>query len=168
MTDLALTGPRVCRVCGCTDAAACPGGCAWRPDDGYGPCCTACDPALPAWATVKPSPCVVASCTDCGDPFGSEDDGNHWHFEDLPGLLEAIAEYADDGADASWQVVGDALLCRGCAARRRCAADGHLVEYREAFTHGGRTIPAYRFCARDCGAGFLPDPTAPSSTGAGS
>lgn len=32
---------RACRVCGCTDARACAGGCAWVDED----TCSACDPA---------------------------------------------------------------------------------------------------------------------------
>lgn len=43
-----LLAARVCRVCGCTDGAMCAGGCAWRLDDGRGPCCTACDPTTAA------------------------------------------------------------------------------------------------------------------------
>lgn len=34
---------RTCHVCGCTDLAACPGGCAWVP--GEPDLCTACQPA---------------------------------------------------------------------------------------------------------------------------
>lgn len=35
--------PGVCRVCGCTDARACPGGCAWA--DAAHTLCTSCAPA---------------------------------------------------------------------------------------------------------------------------
>lgn len=32
-----------CRVCGCTEAQACPGGCCWVPDpEDLGPLCSAC------------------------------------------------------------------------------------------------------------------------------
>ncbi|HKX71390.1 MAG TPA: hypothetical protein VJM75_09195 [Acidimicrobiales bacterium] len=32
-----------CRICGCTDRAACPGGCSWVPDPaGEGDLCSAC------------------------------------------------------------------------------------------------------------------------------
>ncbi len=31
--DAAATSERKCRVCGCTDAKACPGGCYWVEDD---------------------------------------------------------------------------------------------------------------------------------------
>lgn len=66
MTELTVTVPRVCRVCGCTDAAACDGGCAWRPDDGRGPCCTACDPdALPS----PPLPPLTAEDLAAGSGF---------------------------------------------------------------------------------------------------
>lgn len=36
-----------CRACGCTDAQACPGGCAWRDSEPGPPCCTSCDPRDP-------------------------------------------------------------------------------------------------------------------------
>ena len=32
---------RACRICGCTELAACPGGCAWAEHD----LCTACKPS---------------------------------------------------------------------------------------------------------------------------
>lgn len=37
-----------CRVCGCTDEAACPPGCSWAPDDGLGPLCSLCE-RLSVW-----------------------------------------------------------------------------------------------------------------------
>jgi hypothetical protein len=42
----ALGEPRTCRVCGCTDERACPGGCSWVEED----LCSACagEPCLPA------------------------------------------------------------------------------------------------------------------------
>lgn len=48
----ALTDPGpACRICGCTEDAACPGGCAWAPDDGRNPICTACALADRAYLT---------------------------------------------------------------------------------------------------------------------
>ena len=39
LPDLSIFGIRACRVCGCTDAVACPEGCSWVGDD----LCSACD-----------------------------------------------------------------------------------------------------------------------------
>ena len=38
----ALEGVRHCRVCGCTDDDACPGGCSWLPTSLEGDLCSNC------------------------------------------------------------------------------------------------------------------------------
>jgi len=43
LEQLRAPEPR-CRVCSCTDAQACLGGCAWRDNEPGPPCCTSCDP----------------------------------------------------------------------------------------------------------------------------
>lgn len=53
---------RTCRVCGCTDDTACPGGCAWVPDDPDR--CTACPEQRPD--DDPPDPIVCAVTGDCG------------------------------------------------------------------------------------------------------
>lgn len=61
--------PRACRVCGCTDDRACPGGCAWLPtpnDD----VCTSCEAAVSHVITTerehKGNTMDVATCS-CGN-----------------------------------------------------------------------------------------------------
>jgi hypothetical protein len=47
---MACESPRACRFCGCTEARACPGGCAWATED----ICTACLGHTPAsWAMLR-------------------------------------------------------------------------------------------------------------------
>lgn len=56
--DLALIGTRLrgeCRICGCTDDDACPGGCRWVDDPmAQGELCSACLPAIGGLATLYP------------------------------------------------------------------------------------------------------------------
>lgn len=81
----------------------------------------------PAWITVADHPCATASCSDCGEGYGDQEEGTRWHY-DRPAALIANVVADDDGdldEPSAWQIVGDALLCRDCAANRVCAAKGH-------------------------------------------
>lgn len=54
-----MTVERTCRVCGCTDLRACPGGCAWAGPD----LCTNCTDVQPVPPTSWGTP-LVALCSD--------------------------------------------------------------------------------------------------------
>jgi N6-adenosine-specific RNA methylase IME4 len=58
---------RACRVCGSTEEAACPGGCAWSVEDGG--LCTACEPALHHVVSMQGGPVIDAKT---GETLGGE------------------------------------------------------------------------------------------------
>jgi hypothetical protein len=84
---------RTCRVCGCTDEAACPGGCAWVP--GEPDLCTACLPnhghaasrALTDLLAPEPEPWVDNGCR-CPNP-------DLRHLEGCPAIDPPLSSLPD-------------------------------------------------------------------------
>ncbi len=115
------------------------------------------------WAIIADHPCVTAKCADCNTPYGDVDDGGTWHFDSADDLVKSITDsYQDDDEDdRPWQIVGEVLVCRSCAAARVCAVKGHRWKREPAYTSAtGRTIPGYWRCLRYCsGSMRKSDPT---------
>lgn len=106
----------------------------------------------PAWATVFERPCVTAKCSDCGAPYGDEDSGVAWHFESIEVLVTQVAgDVEEEGEDARWCFVDDALLCQSCVASRVCAVQGHDWHHYPAAVHpDGYRSPEVWSCTRYC------------------
>jgi hypothetical protein len=55
-----------------------------------------------------PGACWVASCGDCDEPFGDDDQFSELHFEDRASLVAAATDF-------DWTLVGDDFRCEAPA-----------------------------------------------------
>lgn len=56
-----------------------------------------------------PGACWVATCGDCGEPFGDDDQFSQLHFDDRASLVASAADY-------DWTLVGDDFRCEPVAS----------------------------------------------------
>ncbi|HWU23772.1 MAG TPA: hypothetical protein VN088_19695 [Nocardioides sp.] len=80
-----------CRVCGCTETAACPGGCHWVPDPQMGDLCSAC--ALRAAADEDDCEVCAGGGEECSSCDGSGGDGYGEYCQACGGAGSAVPDH---------------------------------------------------------------------------
>lgn len=73
--------------------------------------------------SLKTLTCTEASCDDCGSDCWDDSDYGTPHFPSPEQALKSLAE------DYEWSITDERQVCRACANKRVCEAEGH--DWRE-------------------------------------